>query len=127
MDMGKNNKRPVYLNLLQIHLPVGGVASILHRITGALLVLVLPASLYLLQRSLQDPASYEDIVAQLATPAGRAGVLVVVWLFAQHFFSGIRHLLLDVDVGVEKAAGRRSAWLTFLGTVVVVILAGICL
>ena len=52
-----NNQRPVYLNLLRIHLPVGGVVSILHRVTGVLLALLLPYSLWFLQQSL---ASAED-------------------------------------------------------------------
>lgn len=127
MEMDKNKNRPVYLNLFQIRQPVGAVVSILHRISGALLVLLLPFAIYMLQQSLQDPATFADIVARLDTPLGRAVLLVVVWTFAQHFFSGIRHLLLDVDVGIEKIAGRRGAWLTFVGSGLVVIVAGICL
>ena len=125
--MGKNNKRPVYLNLLQIRLPVGGVLSILHRITGAFLVLLLPFALYMLQRSLQDPAVFTEIAARLATLEGRMVLLVIVWAFAQHFFSGIRHLLLDIGIADEKAAARRGAWLSFAATGFVVILTGACL
>lgn len=127
MEMDKNKKRPVYLNLFQIRLPVGGVASILHRITGALLVLLLPFAIYMLQRSLQDPATFADIVGFLGTPFGRSVLLVSVWIFAQHFFSGVRHLLQDIDIGLEKTAGRRSAWLTFVGSGLVVIVTGFCL
>ena len=127
MEMDKNKNRPVYLNLFQIHLPVGGVASILHRITGALLVLLLPFAIYMLQRSLQDPAAFADIVAYLGTLFGRFILLVSVWIFAQHFFSGIRHLLQDIDIGLEKTAGRRGAWLTFVGSGLVVIVTALCL
>jgi succinate dehydrogenase / fumarate reductase cytochrome b subunit len=127
MQMDKNKNRPVYLNLFRIRLPVGGVASILHRITGVLLVLLLPFALYMLQRSLQDPAAFADIVARLRTPSGRFLLLVCVWLFAQHFFSGIRHLLQDIDIGLGKTAGRRSAWLTFVGSGLAVIVTGLCL
>jgi len=127
MKMDKNKKRPVYLNLFQIRLPVGGVASILHRITGAVLVLLLPFAIYMLQRSLQDPAAFADIVARLGTPFGRFILLVSVWIFSQHFFSGVRHLLQDIDIGLEKTAARRSAWLTFVGSGLMVILTGLCL
>jgi len=127
MAMEKNKKRPVYLNLFKIRLPVGGVVSILHRMTGVLLVLLLPLAIYMLQRSLQDPAVFMDIVARFATPAGRFAVLIIVWLFAQHFFSGIRHLLLDINVGIDKSAARRGAWLTFVASLSVVVLTGICL
>ncbi|MHB8623462.1 MAG: succinate dehydrogenase, cytochrome b556 subunit [Sulfuricaulis sp.] len=125
--MKQNKNRPVYLNLLKIRLPVGGVVSILHRVTGVLLVLFLPFALYALQRSLQDANAFAAIAARLATPTGRILLLVIVWVFAQHFFSGVRHLLQDVGIGVEKSAARRAAWLTFTASVLVLLLTGICL
>ena len=125
--MGKNKKRPVYLNLFMIRLPVGGIVSILHRATGAFLVLLLPAALYVLQRSLHDPEAYASIAASAATPLGRVVVLVILWVFAQHFFSGVRHLLLDIGIGDSKPAARRSAWLVFAAALAVVALTGVCL
>lgn len=125
--MGKKNKRPVYLNLLKIRLPVTGVVSIVHRATGVLLVLLLPGALYLLQRSLQDPDAFARIARSAATLPGRLVWLLIVWVFAQHFFSGVRHLLLDVDIGIERTKARRGAWLTFIAAAVVVVLAGVCL
>lgn len=127
MEMDKNKNRPVYLNLFLIRLPVSGVASILHRVTGAMLVLLLPYAIYMLQRSLQDPVAFADMVARLGTPFGRFILLVSVWIFSQHFFSGVRHLLQDIDIGLEKTAARRGAWLTFVGSGLVVIVAGLCL
>lgn len=125
--MGNNKKRPIYLNLFQIRLPIGGVASILHRVTGALLALMFPFALYLLQGSLQDPAVFSNIAAQLNTFTGRFGFLIIVWIFAQHFFSGVRHLLLDIGIGDGKASARLSAWFSFLASGLVVLLIGICL
>jgi succinate dehydrogenase / fumarate reductase cytochrome b subunit len=125
--MEKNKNRPVYLNLFKIRLPVGGILSILHRATGAFLVLLLPIALYILQRSLQDQTAYAEIAAQAATPVGRLVVLVIVWVFAQHFFSGVRHLLLDIGVGDSKPAARRNAWLAFAASLSVVVLTGVCL
>ncbi len=127
MGMEKNKKPPVYLNLFRNRLPVGGVVSILHRVTGVSLVLLLPFAIYMLQRSLQDPAAFMDIAARLRTPAGRIALLIIVWVFAQHFFSGIRHLLLDIDVGIDKSAARRNAWLTFVASLSVALLTGVCL
>jgi succinate dehydrogenase / fumarate reductase cytochrome b subunit len=125
--MEKNKNRPVYLNLFKIRLPVGGILSILHRATGAFLVLLLPIALYILQRSLQDPAAYAKIAVQAVNPIGRIVVLVIVWVFAQHFFSGIRHLLLDIGIGDSKPAARRNAWLAFAASLTVVALTGVCL
>ncbi len=116
------SKRPVYLNLLKIRLPIGGVVSIAHRITGVLLVLLTPLAVYLLQQSLQSEAAFERTRALLDSTAGRAGVLVVLWMFAQHFFSGVRHLLLDIHIGVERHAARRGAWLTLVAGVLAVVL-----
>lgn len=117
-------KRPVYLNLLKIRLPIGGVASIAHRITGVLLVLLLPIAIYLLALSLESLAGFHKVVSFLTSVSGRIIVLVSVWLFAQHFFSGIRHLLLDINIGVEKDTARVGAWLTFLAAGVTLIVLG---
>src|SRR3989344_4485422 len=107
--MGKKNKRPVYLNLFKIRLPVTGVVSIVHRAAGAPVVLRLPGALYLLQRSVQDPEAFARIANSAATLPGRLVWLLIVWVFAQHFFSGVRHLLLDVDIGIERTQARRGA------------------
>lgn len=123
--MGKNNTRPVFLNLFQIHLPIGGVVSILHRITGVLLVLALPALLYGLQQSLSGPAEYAAVTAKLSGSWARALLLLLLWVFAQHFFSGIRHLLLDLDIGMEKNSARRLAWLTLAASGLIVLLLGL--
>ena len=125
--MGKDKKRPVYLNLFKIRLPVGGILSILHRATGAFLVLLLPIALYILQRSLHDPEAYARIATQATTLIGRLVVLVIVWVFAQHFFSGVRHLLLDIGIGDSKPAARRNAWLAFAASLAIVDLTGACL
>jgi succinate dehydrogenase / fumarate reductase cytochrome b subunit len=114
-----NNKRPVYLNLLRIHLPVGGVVSIAHRITGVLLVGSLPLMLLLLQQSLASTEDYQRVATLLQTLPARVLLLVLAVTLAHHFFAGVRHLLLDVDVGISHAGGRRSAWLVLAAVVAV--------
>lgn len=125
--MDNKNKRPKFLNPLAIHLPIGGLVSILHRITGALLVVLLPFGLYLLERSLQSPEFFEALRRALSTLPGRSAILVVTWLAAQHLFSGIRHLLLDLDIGVGLRAARASAWATLAASTLVVVVAGVWL
>ncbi len=92
-----------------MRLPVSGWVSIFHRVTGVLLVLVLPAALYLLQQSLASAERFNDMTTWFANPLGRIASLLVVWLFLQHLLSGIRHLLLDLDIGIERNAARASA------------------
>jgi succinate dehydrogenase / fumarate reductase cytochrome b subunit len=125
--MENNKKRPTYLNLFTIRLPIGGVVSIIHRITGVALALLVPAGIYLLQLSLESPHSFYGVVALLDSFSGRVVLIVLLWIFAQHFFSGLRHLFLDIDVGVGKTAARCSAWLTWAGSVLTVLGALLCL
>ena len=120
--MQQSTKRPVYLNLFLIRLPIGGVVSILHRITGVLLALLSVFFLWALQASLESPFRFGEIRMLLNTGLGRVAVLLGLWILVQHLFSGIRHLLIDVDIGVERSYARRSAWLTLaasVGTVIV--------
>jgi succinate dehydrogenase / fumarate reductase, cytochrome b subunit len=119
--------RPVYLNLLAIRQPIGAIVSILHRITGAVLSLLTPFALWALQASLQSPAGFEHVRALLSSGLGRAAWLLGLWMVVQHLYSGIRHLLIDIDVGVEIHPARRTAWLTLLASVVTVAIIGVLL
>ena len=121
---GRNNdQRPVYLNLLRIHLPVGGVVSILHRVTGVLLVLSLPFSLLLLQRSLASAEDYKHVTALLHTLPARILLFVLLVTLAHHFLAGVRHLLLDLDVGISRNGGKRGAWLVLAAVATVGVIA----
>lgn len=111
---GNKKKRPVNLNLLRIRLPVGGVVSIFHRVTGVLLVLLLPVSLYLLERSLADADGFGRIVVLLQPWPARVLLVVTLLVLAHHFFAGLRHLLLDLDIGISREGGRRGAWLVLV-------------
>lgn len=112
--MGDKNKRLIYLNLFQIRLPIGGVVSILHRATGVVLTVLTPLFLYMLQTSLRDPDAFARYVKYFSTALGRFNALLVLWLFLQHLLSGVRHLLLDLDIGIARATARRSAWITLV-------------
>ncbi len=125
--MAQNGSRPVFLNLFRIRLPIGGIVSILHRVTGVLLVLSIPLMLYLLQQALADAASFDALVGALRSPGAKLLTLLALASLAQHFFSGLRHLLLDLDIGTGKAEARGLAWLTFAATALTLVIAGICL
>jgi succinate dehydrogenase / fumarate reductase cytochrome b subunit len=114
--MQQSAKRPVYLNLFLIRQPIGAVVSILHRITGALLALLMPFALWALQAALDGPAGFADVKDTLSTGVGRAVLLLALWVLSQHLYSGIRHLLIDVDLGVELVAARRNAWATLVAS-----------
>jgi succinate dehydrogenase / fumarate reductase, cytochrome b subunit len=117
------HNRPIYLNLFQLHLPLTGWVSLLHRVTGVVLFLVLPLALYLLQRSLSDQAGFHDVSAMLDRPAGRLLLLAVISSMAHHVFAGVRHLALDIHWGVEKSRAWRSAHAVMIATALVTLIA----
>jgi succinate dehydrogenase / fumarate reductase cytochrome b subunit len=103
-------RRPVYLNLLQIRLPLPGFVSILHRISGAVLFLIgIPLALYGLQESLVSPEAYARLIGALAHPLAKIVLIGLLWSYLHHFCAGIRFLLLDLDIGGELKAARQSS------------------
>jgi len=106
--------RPKYLSLrallFEIRLPLPGWVSILHRISGALLVFPFAAwLLYLLDASLLSESGYEKVKGYLGLPLVKAGLLLFVWAYCHHFCAGIRFLLLDLNKGIELKQARLSS------------------
>lgn len=101
--------RPRFLTLWQIRFPVGAIVSILHRISGVLLLVLLPLLALALDRSLRSAAEYGQLIGVLRSRAVTPLVVVAVWALAQHVFAGIRHLLMDVGIGAPLAQSRTRA------------------
>ena len=107
--------RPKFLSLpailFQIRLPLAGWVSILHRVSGALLVFPFAAwLLYLLDASLaseQGFARIKDYYLQL--PVVKAAALLFIWALCHHLCAGIRYLLLDIHIGVDLPAARYTS------------------
>jgi len=116
-------RRPVFFNMVQIQMPVGALTSITHRVTGLLLALGIPFSIYLLDLSLQSPQSFARLTALFHHGAFKAAAIVFVWALAHHLLAGVRHLLSDIDIGSLLPAARRSAWIVNLGGLTVALLA----
>jgi succinate dehydrogenase / fumarate reductase cytochrome b subunit len=108
--MHNQRSAPVFLNLLRIRFPVGAVTSIAHRLSGLLLFLSLPVLVYWLDLSLRDPVGYADAREWLDCIWVRLASVVIVWSLVHHLFAGLRFLLIDLGLGVERTAARRSAW-----------------
>jgi succinate dehydrogenase / fumarate reductase cytochrome b subunit len=102
--------RPKYLALHEIRLPLAGVASILHRVSGAGLFLMLPLLIWLLQLSLgpsqESAALFSAVTGNWLVKLILLGLL---WAFLHHFCMGIRILLIDIHIGVEKQQAHASA------------------
>ena len=104
-----DKKRPKYLDLTRIKLPLPGLVSILHRISGFGLFLFLPLLLWLLQSSLASPDSYVRYRAAIAHPLMKLVLIGLLWAFLHHLIAGVRFLLLDIHVGTELAVARNSS------------------
>ena len=111
-----NKSAPVYLNLLKIKLPLTGIISFLHRVTGVLLFFAIPLSIYALQASLQSEVSFNKLVAWLNSPLMIVVQVAVIAALFYHFFAGIRFLLMDLDIGYDKKMAERSSWLVLLAS-----------
>ncbi|MDH3871497.1 MAG: succinate dehydrogenase, cytochrome b556 subunit [Gammaproteobacteria bacterium] len=108
--MSNQRSAPVFLNLFRIRFPVAAVTSIAHRISGVLLFLFFPFLVWLLDLSLQGPDGYARALALLQPLWVRLGLALIGWSLLHHLLSGIRFLLIDIDVGVSLGAARRTAW-----------------
>lgn len=114
------DKRPVYLNLFKIRLPIAGMVSLAHRLSGILLFMAIPVAIYLLDLSIISEDGFSDVMTLLTHPLAVLVQLVLVWSLAHHFFAGIRFLLIDADIGVEKEQAKYGAWLVVFAELLVV-------
>lgn len=120
--------RPKYLSLptLTFHLPVPGWVSILHRVSGALLVFPFVAwLLFMLDASLASEQGFEQIRAYLQLPLVKLGMLVFIWAYAHHFCAGIRFLLLDINRGIELRQARASSVVVLVASLALTVWFGV--
>ncbi len=106
-------KRPKNLDLTSIRLPLPGKLSILHRVSGAGLFLCLPLLLWLFQSSLTSPETFAFFKSLAASLPAKVILGGLIWAYMHHFCAGIRYLLLDLHIGIEKEAAVTSAKISF--------------
>jgi len=110
IDVTTTKVRPKYLNVAKIRLPIPGFVSILHRVSGAGLFLLLPVFIWIVEASLASNDGFASVKSAADNPFIKLMVLAVVWALAHHFLAGIRYLLLDVQTGIDLRSARGSAW-----------------
>jgi len=123
-------RRPQYRNIhvsqiLTYRLPAAGVVSILHRISGAALFLCLPLLLWLFDLSLISELSFGRLRQFAGHWLVKLVLLGLIWAFLHHLVAGIRYLVLDLHVGLEKAASRASAISVFAISLPLTLIAGL--
>lgn len=121
MPAVKSN-RPINLPLSQViavnsKSPIA-VASILHRVSGIVLFLLVPVMLCILQTSLSSADSFAAVFNHMA-------LRFVAWIFvaatAYHFVMGIKHLLADAGMNEELKSGRTAAVISFVIAAVLIV------
>ena len=119
-----NKKRPKHLALHKIKLPLPGIVSILHRISGLLLFFALPALLLLLQYSLTSIETYTELMSVLAHPLAKLLLLGLLWAFLHHLCAGLRYLAIDFHLVRDLARARNSSRLVVAASLALTIFLG---
>ena len=111
-EVVKNRPRYGVMRLIDAtgyRLPLAGFVSILHRISGMLMFLLLPFILFLLDKSLTSEVSFAELQAFTSGVFVKLVILALVWAFLHHFCAGVRHLFMDLHYGLDKHTARKSA------------------
>ena len=123
-DTTQQQQRPVYRNIhvtqiLRYRLPPAGIVSILHRVSGVLMFVLLPFVIWLFDVSLSSEVSYERFTSTFVAglwifPGGfmKLVALALIWACLHHFIAGVRHLWMDMTHSVSLAQGHISALVT---------------
>lgn len=111
------NRRQVgrmsFAQAVHYRLPLAGFVSIFHRVSGGLMFLLLPFILFLLDKSLTSEISFAYLKGFVLHWFVKLIILALSWAYLHHFCAGIRHLLMDLHLGVDKDSGRKSAIAVF--------------
>lgn len=114
--------RPIYLNLVKIRLPMPGIISIMHRGFGLILSFSIPVFTYLFALSLQSEEGFKQALQYLEYKIFLPVYFVLIWGFIHHLFAGIRYLLIDIEIGVDRDTSYYSSYVVLVAALVVSIL-----
>ena len=114
--------RPVYRNIhvtdiVSYRLPPAGIVSILHRISGAVMFLLMPFIIWMFDTSVTSEISFDEFTSVFSGDLGwffKLIALGLIWAYLHHFVSGVRHLIMDATHRVTKEQGKSSAIVTLV-------------
>ena len=132
-----SGRRPEFRNIHALsdlpnyRLPAAGIVSILHRISGFLMFLLMPFVIWLFDVSVTSEISYESFRSAYLAGLGflpawfiKLVTLGLIWGYLHHFTAGVRHLWMDMTHSVSKAQGKSSAVATLAISLVLTALLG---
>ena len=113
------------IEALQYRLPVAGVVSILHRVSGMLMFFLLPFIVWMFDASVTSEVSYDGFTSAFVAGIGplpgwfiKLVALALIWAYLHHAVAGVRHLWMDATHSVSKQQGQSSAVATFVISIV---------
>lgn len=131
-------KRPEFRNihaftdLPTYRLPVAGIVSILHRISGAIMFVLMPFIIWMFDTSISSEISFSRFTAtfnsgMLGLPGfiWKLVALALIWAYLHHFIAGLRHLWMDTShAAVSKEFGKSSAVFTLVVSIALAVILG---
>ena len=119
--MSKQHKN---LNLISIRLPLPALVSILHRLSGVLLFLLMPFLTWTFCNSISSDLNFNKTALILNTWPVKIIQIFFIWALIHHLMAGLRHLLLDLQIGSDLIIARFSSktvlLISFLLTVILI-------
>jgi len=128
--------RPVYRNIhvtqiLKYRLPPAGIVSILHRVSGVVMFLLMPFIVWMFDKSVTSEVSYAQFSSVFSAGVGvvpgfffKLVVLALIWAYLHHIIAGLRHLWMDATHAVTKQFGHNSAVFTLAASVLLTLALG---
>ena len=120
-------ERPVYLSLTQFSWTFTAIASIVHRITGAVLFAGIGYLLWLLDMALESTAGFTAAAEVLSAPLAKIALIALLAVLLYHLIAGIKHMFMDFGVGESFATAKLNAALTFALTAITTAIVGVWL
>ncbi|HRD97585.1 MAG TPA: succinate dehydrogenase, cytochrome b556 subunit [Rubrivivax sp.] len=119
------------VDAVKYRLPLAGVVSILHRVSGMLMFVLLPLIVWFFDTSLSSEISFERFAGAFVSGIGwvpgwliKLVALALIWSYLHHFIAGVRHLWMDMTHSVTKEQGRSSAVITLAASAVLTVALG---
>jgi succinate dehydrogenase / fumarate reductase cytochrome b subunit len=106
----------LFTDIRGYRMPLAGWVSILHRVSGALLFILLPFGIWLFDVSTSSSISFERLTSAYTAGVGfipawfiKLSILVLMWAYLHHFCAGVRYLWMDATHNTTKSFGKSSA------------------
>lgn len=120
-----NKNRPVNLDIGTIRLPITAYVSILHRVSGVVLVGGIILLLWMLDISLRSEEEFNSIGTTLDQPLMKLILWAILAALAYHLVMGLRHLIMDFGIGESLRGGKLGASIAAVSAAILICLAGV--